>query len=237
MTLDILSKAYLSFKERLKFCLVIALWIPILDISFLKSGLIFEFIYELSDTYTIENYLSIFIYDVLGAYLGSIMAVYFHSSIILNQNEFRFFSKSIFKYFIFCLFMFSFSTPLEYLMGLGTSLPSLAFSAIIITVCLSLFLFLFFLWSLYLPNLATQHKYGLWFIIKNSKGFRLTMVYQMVILTILILLSMITLLLPVMGIYLFLYFAGIVTCYGICMLSQTYLLWEESLNLSEVKNK
>ena len=229
MIKHIINKSFDSISEHLKICLVIALCVPILEFLFMKSGLIYIFTYEWSDTYTIGNYLSIFFYDILWTYLGTIVAVYFHNSVILNQRKFNFFSKSIIKYFVFILIFFSLSTPLEYFMSFGPTLPSLVVLAMFISFCFFLFLCLFFLWSLYLPNIATKHEYNFWYVIKKSKGFRLTMVYQVIFLIILFLPCMITLLLPVMGTYLFMFFGALIGCYGIFMLSHTYLLWEESL--------
>ena len=239
MTSDIFSKAYLSFKEQLKFCLLVSAILVILVISYVKLGLTFNYYSEWSHKYTLEDFFEMTIFEILFSYISAVSIVFLHNRVILQKRNILFFSKSIFKYFLFLFVVTTYNGIIyEFMYAWNSSFGYFLFIPyIFIGLFMKLLAVLLFLWVLYLPNMATEHKYSLFFMIKNSKGFRLIIVYLILICLGIAAFCRLFILVPIIGSYIWIFLFSLIVLFATCMFSHTYLLWEESLNLSEVNNK
>ena len=231
MTNDIFYKAFESFLEQFKFCLVVSAVFVFIFFTFVELGFTFNYYSEWSHQYTLDDYFEMTIFEILIAYVSAVSIVFLHNRVILQKKDILFFSKNVFKYFLF-LFVFTTYNGIIYefyyawneIFGYYLFIPY-----VIIGLFIKLLGVLLFLWVLYLPNMATEHKYSLFFMIKNSKGFRLTLLFQVLIMFGVGILCSYCQLIPMIGFYIKVFLFSLIVLFATCLFSHTYLLWEEKL--------
>jgi len=178
-------------------------------------------------TYSLRNFFIGFIYICFESYVFAIIALIIHNKVIKKKLVISFFSKELFIYSIFYLvgshnaFLNQVFVELEFYI----SVYMLIFLIFGLGIFVLIFLLTFWLWVLYLPNIAVKDNYSFIYIFKNSKGARLTIFIQ--------LLYYLIFAIPYLLIMFFhsLHLATILVSpamilFAIIMLSNTYLEWQ-----------
>ena len=176
-------------------------------------------------SYSRESYLIGLFYILFESYVFSIIAIAIHNHIIKNKITLIFFSKGLLFYFFIYL-----ANHIEFIFHFLEKNISLSFAAPLIFLILGIFLILFFtywLWALYLPNLAVKDNLSFMYIVKNSYGARLVVVLIPIYLVILCIIPAIIISVFISEYHVDIFLSPLFILLAVMGLSHTYLGWQE----------
>ena len=228
-----------SFGElRKNFSFYFILFFPIYILAFIAYSfpdIIIVHLYnkEIEYKYTTNNYLVGIFFTILESYIISIIAVKTHNKIIHKKNINKFFSQEILIYF---LLTFIFYSNIDFLSGMilhfGLANTNEILNIVLIVLLFGFAIFVFisiftiWFWALYLPNKAVGDNYDFKYIFVNSKGARLTLIFQAIIIALVVFIPSIILSFFTSFIFIEMIFTPIGVCVGIVTLSHTYIEWK-----------